>query len=303
MEFQKCNVCPHNCNVDRYILGNGFCKSPAKPLISSICIHKGEEPVISGNKGICNVFFAHCNLQCVYCQNYQISRNKSNNFKDYSIEDIVDEIINNIENSENIVGFVSPSHFVPIVVQIIDEIRRRGKNPVFVYNSNAYDSVDSLKKLEGKIDVYLPDFKYSDENLGFKLSGVKNYPQIAINSIKEMYRQKGSSLFVNETSGIVESGLIIRHLLLPGFVEQSKNVLNIIADEISTSLNISLMSQYYPPYDIAEFENLNRNINDAEYTELIDYFYELGFYKGFFQELTSKDNYKPQVNENNEIHF
>ncbi|MDR2834924.1 MAG: 4Fe-4S cluster-binding domain-containing protein, partial [Bacteroidales bacterium] len=286
MNYSKCDICPHNCKVNRKISSEGFCKSSDKAIISSVCVHKGEEPVISGKLGICNVFFAHCNLQCVFCQNFQISRNFNNNFTKFSVEEITKKIIETLKKTENIVGFVSPSHFVPFVIKVIDKIREFDINPIFVYNSNGYDSVESLELLENKINVYMPDFKYSDDDLAFKLSGIKNYTQTALNAIKEMYRQKGSSLFLNEKSEIVESGLIVRHLLLPGFVEQSKNVLKLIAEEISTSLNISLMSQYFPPRQISEYESLNCRVSEEEYNELIDKYYELGFYKGWIQELS-----------------
>jgi len=302
MNYKSCNICPHKCKIDRSKTPSGFCKSSDKAIISSICIHNGEEPVISGKKGICNVFFAHCNMQCIYCQNYEISRNTNLNFKDYSVEDLADRIIKTLENTEQIVGFVSPSHFVPFICEIIDYIRNKGTNPIFVYNSNGFDSVESLKELDGKIDVYLPDFKYSNDDLAYKLSGIKNYPEIALMAIKEMYRQKGSSLFINNESGIAESGLIIRHLLLPGFLENSKNVLNLIANEISTSLNISLMSQYFPPLKIEKEESLNRKITKQEYLELIETFQKLGFYKGWIQDIESNKTYCPKI-ENNIISF
>lgn len=302
MDIQKCNICPHNCGIDRKIFANGFCRSSIKAKISSVCIHKGEEPVISGKNGIINIFFAHCNLQCIYCQNYEISRNNNDDFEEIDNILIAEKIISLLNESENIVGFVSPSHFVHNVVEIINCIRQKNKNPIFVYNSNGYDSVESIKELDGKIDVYLPDFKYSNNNLALKLSNIKNYTETTLNAIKEMYNQKGSSLFINPKTGIAESGLIIRHLLLPGFLQQSKDVLKIIAEEISTSINISLMSQYFPPKKILTYKTLNQNITQNEYNELIDYYYKLGFYKGWIQELSSKDCYRPNI-ANNIIDF
>lgn len=298
----KCNICPHNCNVNRSLLNKGYCKCFENAYISSICKHIGEEPCISGEKGVCNVFFAHCNLQCIYCQNYKISRNNNFNFQLISAEELSTKIINLLKTTENIVAFVSPSHFLPIVIDTIDIIKTKGYFPKFVYNTNSYDNVESIKLLEGKIDIYLPDFKYSDDNIAFQYSGVKNYSSIALAAIKEMYRQKGSRLIIDDRTKIAESGIIIRHLLLPGNLYQSKEVLKIIAEEISTSIHISLMSQYFPPQKIKGIKILNRKILKEEYEELLNYYYELGFHNGWLQEYSSSDNYQPKIFEN-EIFF
>ena len=293
MTPQHCHICPHQCGADRN-KRSGFCRSGVLCSISSICCHKGEEPVISGQRGICNVFFARCNMQCVYCQNYEISRNTGDVIsQDMTPHEVAAEILRVLPQCENRVGFVSASHYVPQIIEIIDCIRKSGANPIFVYNSNGYDNPETLRLLEGKIDIYLPDFKYSDDMMGRRLSGVADYPRIALAAIREMYRQNGSTLLTDEVSGLAESGLIIRHLVLPGLVEQSIGVLRTIADELSVAVHISLMSQYYPPFVIHGFPELNRTLHPMEYDRVVNEFHRLGFYKGWIQDMESQQNYRP----------
>ncbi len=294
LDIQCCHICPHDCKVNRHDKLAGYCRSGSLCSVASICAHTGEEPAISGEKGICNVFFAGCNMQCVYCQNHEISHNTDIAlYKQMTPQEVACQIIEMLPHCENRVGFVSPTHYVPQVIETIDYIRFFGANPVFVYNSNGYELPETLKLLDGKIDVYLPDFKYSDASLGKKLSGVANYPDIAIKAIKEMYRQKISLLLQDDESGLAESGLIIRHLVLPGFIEQSIEALRLIAENISTAVHISLMSQYYPPYEIAGFPSLNRTLHKDEYKQVVDALYQLGFHKGWVQELASAYHYRP----------
>jgi putative pyruvate formate lyase activating enzyme len=210
--------------------------------------------------------------------------------------DIAAEIIRVLPSCENRVGFVSPSHYALHVAEITDMLRAAGAHPIIVYNSNGYDRVDVLRELEGKIDVYLPDFKYSDDALAQQLSGVSRYPQIALDAIREMYRQKGSTL-LSDDAGLAESGLIIRHLVLPGMVEQSINVLRMIAEEISPSVHVSLMAQYFPPQDMPSFPSINRTLYVQEYEQVTDAFYALGFRRGWMQDLESEQCYRPHFSE------
>ena len=293
LELTQCTLCPRECGVNRITGPFGFCKSDADFNISSICVHKGEEPVISGKKGICNIFFPHCNLQCIYCQNHDISRNSVATIQEsLSLETVIDRICETLEQTENIIGFVSPSHYIPQMVSIIEGLHKAGKRPVVVYNSNGYDKAETICMLEGLIDVYLPDFKYMDSRLAFEYSQARNYPEIALAALKEMYRQKGSTLIVNN-DGLAESGIIIRHLVLPGAIEQSIEVLRLIAEEISTRMHLSLMAQYYPTKTVATHPVLNRTITAAEYQRVVDAFNELGFSKGWIQDLESHDSFRP----------
>lgn len=291
--LSNCRLCPRNCGVDRFKLANGYCRSDSEFRISSICIHKGEEPVISGEKGICNVFFPHCNLQCIYCQNAEISQNSKISLPGpIGFDDLIKKICSVLDKTENIVGFVSPSHYVPQMLAIIRGLKDAGRNPKFVYNSNGYEKIETIKMLDGIIDVYLPDFKYMDKIVAFEYSRARDYPKVASAAIKEMYYQKGSALHFDDR-GIAESGLIIRHLVLPGLVKQSIEVLKFIAEEISISLNLSLMSQYYPTDSVKNHKNLNRVLKPEEYQTVVDAFHELGFYRGWIQETESNATYRP----------
>lgn len=286
-----CNDCPRQCNVNR---GSkvGFCNTGNELLISSVFLHKGEEPVISGEKGICNVFFAHCNLQCIYCQNYQISQNNLFEPKwNIGLDDAVEQIIEQLDKGVKLLGFVSPSHQTVQMLRIIERLWKKGYKPRVVYNSNGYDSVDTLKRLDGVVDVYLPDFKYFSNDLGEKYSGVLNYFEAASKALKEMYRQKSSTILLDE-DGLVESGVIIRHLVLPGHADDSINLLEYIADEISPFFHISLMSQYYPTHKVFEDKNLNRKITKDEYVRVVNKLEECGF-KGWIQDMESSNLYRP----------
>ena len=291
--LKHCTICPRNCNADRSSEKKGYCKSNMSYAVSSIVVHKGEEPVIGGDKGICNIFFSRCNLQCIYCQNYQISCIKENIIEsNYSFDEIIIKIKSILDTGVNTIGFVSPSHFTPHVKEIINALNKDNYFPVTVYNTNAYDKVETLKELEGLINIYLPDFKYMDAILSKNLSDSKDYPEIAAKAIKEMYRQKGSTL-VKDQEGNAKSGLIIRHLVLPGYVDNSKKVLRYIADEISTNIHISLMSQYHPVKVIEGYPNLNRKLSVEEYYIVINEMEALGFYRGWVQDLESSNNYLP----------
>jgi putative pyruvate formate lyase activating enzyme len=292
-ELRNCVACPRECGVDRFSGKSGYCRSGATYTISSIVAHLGEEPVLSGEKGICNIFFSNCNLACIFCQNHQISqRNSGEQKREYSLNQIIEEVGRILDTGIKLVGFVSASHFIPQLKEIISAIRESGRNPVFVYNSNGYDKVESLRSLEGFIDVFLPDFKYMDRELGEHLSDAPDYPEVAGLALKEMYRQKGSRLELDE-NGLAESGMIIRHLILPTQLENSLKVLEYIAYEISTMLHISLMSQYNPNEKVMEHNFLGRTITMDEYSIVTEKLKELGMYNGWIQELASADHYNP----------
>lgn len=292
-ELRNCNFCPRNCGADRFSKKLGYCNSNATFNVASVFLHKGEEPVISGENGICNVFFTHCNLQCIYCQNYQISDNSISDIVYHlSLKDIIFKIIKILDQGCNILGFVSPSHFIPQMKVIINCLHKMGKHPVVVYNTNAYDKVEVLKSIENYVDVYLPDFKYLFNDISQEYSKAENYPEIAKASIKEMFRQKGAALKFDKKNQI-SSGLIIRHLILPGLNKNTKAVLKYIAEEISPEINISIMSQYYPTKNVSSHKNIGRSISQKEYDEVIEYIDELGFDNGWIQDLSSNNNYIP----------
>lgn len=272
---------------------SGVCGAADEAGISSVCLHKGEEPVISGKMGICNVFFNRCNLQCIYCQNYQISNKKVKlPVEELSWDEAIDTIIKTLRKGVRTLGFVSPSHRIDTMLKIIEDIRSQGFDPVVVFNSNGYDKAEIFGLLDAYIDVYLPDFKYADDELAYQLSGVKNYSQTALNALKEMVRQKGTALFLNDQDEI-EKGVIVRHLVLPGYVENSKRVIDILAENFSSNLHISLMSQYNPTEMVRNHPTLGRKLHPEEYYKVADYLESKGFYKGWVQEFESSGHYNP----------
>jgi putative pyruvate formate lyase activating enzyme len=270
----------------------GYCRSGLKPAVSSVCLHCGEEPVISGEKGICNVFFAHCNLQCIFCQNHQISRNSIPVMPyEYEIETITNKIISILDSAgTDMLGFVSPTHFACQMIDIIKNLHHQHRYPIIVYNSNGYDEPETLEQIADFVDVYLPDLKYADNKLAQQLSDVPDYFERASAAIRIMYQQKGYKLKTDKF-GLARNGLIIRHLVLPGRIENSKNVLKSIV-KIHPDIHVSLMAQYYPPFHIP-FPELNRTLYKHEYEEIVCFMEELGIENGWIQELNSAENYQP----------
>ena len=303
--MKPCNLCPRQCNVDRS-RSLGWCKMDDRIHISSIVIHRGEEPPISGERGIVNVFFPSCNMQCIYCQNREISCRGTQGIV-MSGDEVCDAIIELLPLSENNLGFVSPTHCVPQMITIVEELRNRGHNPTIIYNTNGYDIPETIRSLEGIVDVWLPDFKYSDDSLAQKLSQTPDYSKYALSSLKAMVHQSGTTLHTDDR-GIARRGIIIRHLVLPGFVENIVGVLKTIAENISPNLHISLMSQYYPPdkilldyrkSQISNRKSLHRTITRSEYETVLEAFHALGFTSGWLQDFESHLSYRPDFSRKN----
>ncbi len=291
--LKDCTQCPRECHADRTSPRLGYCNSGIEFAIGSICAHRGEEPVVSGKHGICNIFFMHCNMQCVFCQNWQISR------KTASLDGTREELANIVTQVERLldsgctgVGFVSPSHYIPQMRAIMTALTLRGRWPVYVFNTNGYDKIETIRSLEGEIQVYLPDLKYMDNRLAKLYSDTPHYVEIATAAIKEMYRQKGATIFLDD-AGTIQLGLIIRHLVVPGQVANSIAVLRFIAEELSPDVHLSLMSQYHPIPEVAGHKNLGRLLYAEEYQEVLAEFDRLGFHRGWVQELTSPQHYRP----------
>jgi len=291
--LENCTLCPRECRVNRFDGGDGYCGIDAGLNIASICIHRGEEPSISGGKGICNIFFAGCNLHCIYCQNHEISQSGSViRITGMEMNSALDQIEEILTKGINAVGFVSPSHVVPQVKAIINGLNSRGFDPIIVYNTNSYEKPETIRSLSGLIDVYLPDFKYVTPELASEYSDAYDYPDMAMKAIKEMYFQKGSTLRVDE-AGMAEYGMIIRHLVLPGHIEESKNVLKSVAEELSPGVHFSLMSQYHPTSLIKNHPVLDRSLYKSEYESVVAEMEELGFRNGWIQDMDSYQNYLP----------
>lgn len=275
-----CNACPRKCNVERNIgeFSRGFCKMPYNAVLARASLHLWEEPVISGERGSGAIFFSGCNLRCVFCQNFEISH--ENFGKQVSKSEFID-IVKRLENQgAHTINLVNPTHFVPFIKEVLSEYKP--SVPV-VYNTGGYDDVESIRSLDGLIDVYLPDLKYFDSDVSKKYSNVENYFEKASKAVLEMQRQVGKTVIKD---GIMQKGLIIRHLVLPKNIDQSIKILRWIKDNLPIDTYISLMSQYVP-YVKTEYKELNRRIVTAEYQKVIDEFERLGFENGFMQERSS----------------
>ncbi len=303
----NCNQCPRKCNTDRSER-LGFCGASHLPTVATVCLHTGEEPPVSGMKGIVNVFFTHCNLHCLYCQNHDISGRvvdeKLVRFR--GSEAIAVEVERLLPQSEGLVGFVTPSHCPETVIEVVEKLRFDGFSPVVVYNSGGYDSVETLRRLEPYIDIYLPDFKYADSQLAARLSSAPDYPDVALAALREMYRQKGSGLMCDER-GMAYRGMIVRHLVLPGHVDNSLAALELLADNLPMNLHLSLMAQYFPPDDCSALlaagePDLCRTLTADEYNRVVDRYNSLGFYNGWLQELCAESSYRPHF-DNTETPF
>ncbi|OFY41032.1 MAG: hypothetical protein A2Z69_00105 [Bacteroidetes bacterium RBG_13_44_24] len=289
----NCTLCPRECRVNRFEGGSGYCGMDAGMNIASICIHRGEEPPVSGPCGICNIFFAGCNLHCIYCQNHDISRPEADYSRaSQSLKAVLDHIESILSSGIIAVGFVSPSHVVPQVKAIIRGLNARGLKPITVYNTNSYDKPEVIDSLNGVIDVWLPDYKYVTTGNAKNFSDASDYPDVALKAMKRMYYQKGSILSMDE-KGRAENGMLIRHLVLPGHAEESKRVLRTIAGELSPGIHISLMSQYHPTYEVRHHPVLGRPLYEKEYREVAAEMEKLGFRNGWLQDMESYRNYRP----------
>lgn len=293
-----CTFCPRHCHADR-VERLGFCRASNDLEVSSVSIHKGEEPPLAGTKGVVNIFFAHCNLQCLFCQNKDISRGEvaPEMVKYRTVDAVVDRVAELLPQTENVVGFVSPTHYAAFVPAIVEALHQRGLYPTVVYNTNGYDSVESLRLVAPYVDVYLPDFKYMDAELAQRYSHACDYPEKAQLALLEMYSQKGAGLPTDE-NGIAFRGIIIRHLVLPGQVQNSIDCLRWIADNLSERVHISLMAQYFPPQGVALPDQLGRTLGENEYQQVVDEFNTLGFSRGWVQELDSNLCFRPDFSQN-----
>lgn len=280
-ELEKCKICPHNCGVNRLNGNIGRCKSNGNIKLAMASIHNFEEPCISGENGSGTVFFSNCNMNCVFCQNYKISQQGLG--REISIEELAEIFIDEQnKNAENI-NLVTPTMYVYHIIEAIKIAKNKGLKIPIVYNSNGYENVETIKKLKRYIDIYLPDLKYYDDDLAFKYSGVKNYFENATSAIKEMYNQVGSPVL--DENGMMKKGLIIRHLVLPNNLQNSKDVLKWINDNIDKKVFVSVMAQYFPTNKAKDFPEINRKLTKEEYEEIENYLYSLDLDNGYIQEL------------------
>ncbi|MBP7498007.1 MAG: radical SAM protein [Bacteroidales bacterium] len=283
----NCNICPRKCDIDREV-NRGFCRSGVLPKINIYQLHYGEEPVISGTRGSGTIFFSGCNLSCVYCQNYQISQ--LNYGKEYCIKELAEIMIELQAQGAHNINLVTPTHFSLQIKEGLIQAKAEGLKIPVVWNSNAYEEVETLKKLEGLVDIYLPDFKYFNNNHSKKYSGARDYPEKAKSAIKEMYRQAGNIKTINR---IALRGVLIRLLVLPHNLNEIEKILEWLYTEFGAKIHLSLMGQYYPTYKATKYKELDRGINRNEYSFALNQLRKYGFSNGYIQELSCNSDWTP----------
>lgn len=290
--MKKCNICPRGCSADREHNEMGICQETNRLRVARAALHMWEEPCISGQEGSGTVFFTGCNLRCVFCQNYELSRSRTG--KEIS-EARLAEIFLELQNKHaNNINLVTPTHFMPQIIRALESAKAQGLSIPVVYNSSGYESADSLKRLEGLVDVYLPDFKYWSSEKAKRYSAAADYPDIAAKAVEEMARQAKETQFNDK--GIMTKGVIVRHLLLPGGLSEAKKIVRYLYETYGDRIYMSLMNQYTPlnTLDHEKFPELARRVTKREYEKLIDYAIELGVEHAYIQEgKTAKKSFIP----------
>ena len=291
--LENCTLCMRNCNVNRNKGIKGVCNSTNSIRIARAALHFWEEPCISGKSGSGTVFFSNCNLKCVFCQNYKIS---SEGFgTEITIDRLAEIFLELQDKGANNINLVTPTHFVPQIIESLKIAKNKGLNLPIIYNTNSIDTLDTIKTLNGYIDVYLPDFKYFEDKYALKYSKIKGYSKNVLEVIDEMVKQVGHPKF-NE-DGIIVKGVIVRHLLLPGLLFDSKKIIDAIYKKFEDSVYISLMNQYTPMYNAKMYPEINKSINEKTYDSIINYALSLGVKNGFNQESgTNLEEFVPDFN-------
>lgn len=313
--LDECTLCHRNCKVNRNDNQIGFCKASNKVKIARASLHLWEEPPISQGNGSGTVFFSHCNFKCVFCQNHDISQgteknisSTSSNIKiqnsiteasvtgmDISIERLSEIFLELQEKGANNINLVTPTHYVPQIIEALKIAKKNKLTIPILYNTNSYDSIETIKSLNGYIDVYLPDFKYFNDKYAIKYSKANEYASNAIKVIDEMIRQVGGTKF--NSSGHIIKGVIIRHLMLPGLLFDSKKVIDLIYNRYGDNIYISLMNQYVPMFKACNYPEINKLLNPKHYFSIINYAVELGITNGFIQdEGTTTSDFIPDFN-------
>ena len=294
-KYKNCKICPRECGVDRSKQA-GACGATDKMKVALVSIHNYEEPCISGTEGSGTVFFSNCNLRCVYCQNFKISRNGYG--KEITVQRLADIFIEQQNRGVNNINLVTPTMYVDQIIESIKIARKNGLKIPIVYNSSGYEKVETIKKLAGYIDIYLPDFKYASNRLALRYSGVNNYVESAISSISEMIKQVGKPVFNDK--GIMVKGVVIRHMILPNNVLNSKMVLKNIAKLFKDDTMVSVMAQYFPTGNAAKYPEINRKITKEELAEVEECLEDLNITNGYIQELGEhEEEYVPDFNLDN----
>lgn len=288
--YKSCTLCPRNCRADRTNGQTGYCKMTSEVRAALASVHNWEEPPISGTRGSGTIFFSGCSLRCVFCQNHDIS---ADNFgKEISVGRLSEIMLERQAAGVHNINLVTGAHFAPSIIKAVQAAKDNGLKIPVVYNSGGYESVDTIKALEGSVDVYLPDIKYYSSELSAKYSNAPDYFKYASEAVKEMYRQTGGNVFDDE--GILKRGVIIRHLVLPSCKGDSFKILDWIRSEIGSEAYVSLLNQYVPVYGAPKYKEINRRLMSLEYTRVIDHFFDIGLKNGYMQERSSaSSSYTP----------
>ena len=277
--MEKCNICPRKCNIDRTIY-KGYCGMDDTLVVARAALHMWEEECISGKEGSGAVFFAGCNLRCVFCQNRNISKNGAR--KTITIDRLADIFCELQKKGANNINLVTPTHYTKQIMAALDIAKDKGLNIPVVYNCGGYESIDTIKELKGYVDIFLPDFKYVDKNISKKYSNCEDYFDVAKKGLAAMYEIVGNPQF--DERGMMKKGVIVRHLMLPGHVKDSKSVLKYLHETYGNNIYISIMSQYTPLVDKDKYKEIARKLYPAEYKRLVDYAIDIGIVNGFIQE-------------------
>ncbi len=292
--MKECTLCPRDCKVNRTMGQRGYCKACEELIVARAALHMWEEPCISGEEGSGTVFFSGCSLGCVYCQNFNIANGMAG--KKITIKRLADIFLELQQKRANNINLVTPSHYVPQIIDAIGLARGKGLSIPIVYNSSAYEKVDTLRLLEGYVDIYLPDLKYMNPEAAGLYSRAGDYFEYAAKAIEEMVRQVGSAEF--DDRGMMRKGVIVRHLLLPGHLADSKDIIRYLYDTYGDTIYISIMNQYTPLPRMVDYPLMNRKVTAEEYEELIDYAIGIGIENGFIQEgETASESFIPEFNE------
>lgn len=289
-----CRLCPRECKANRIEGKAGFCGVAGEGVyLARAALHMWEEPCISGEDGSGTVFFSGCSLRCVYCQNHNIANAKAG--KEVSRERLSEIFLELQEKGANNINLVTPTHYTPEIIWAVKKARGNGLTLPIVYNCSGYEKVNTLKLLDGIVDIYLTDFKYMDKEAAKRYSNAPDYPEVVKSALEEMVRQTGEAEF--SESGMMQKGVIVRHLLLPGYMENAKAVVKYVYETYGDSVFLSLMNQYTPLPQVEKFPEINRRVTEEEYDELVDYAIEIGVENGFIQEgETAEESFIPEFN-------
>ncbi len=287
--LDSCNLCPRNCHVNRNKGALGYCKADSRLKIAKAYLHQWEEPSISGTNGSGTVFFSHCNMGCVFCQNYEISSEYHGKY--ISVEELSEIFLDLQKQKAHNINLVTPTHYIPQIAEALTLAKNNGLTIPIIYNCSGYENVQSLKLLDGLIDIYMPDMKYFDDKYAVKYSNAPHYFKYAKMAISEMFKQVGKNEFDKD---IMTKGVIVRHMMLPGLLFDSKKILDYLFNEYGDNIYISIMSQYTPMPNVINYPEINKRVSKEYYETLVDYASKIGITNAYIQDGTSaKESFIP----------